>query len=37
MEHEVYGYKLGRREPQSVSDKAASHIYFVEKLVVQSM
>lgn len=37
MVHEVYGYKLGRREHQSVSDKGAGHIYFMEKLVVLSV
>lgn len=37
MVHEVYGYKLGRREHQSVSDKAAGHIYFMGKSEVQSV
>lgn len=34
IEHEVYVYKLDRREHQSVSDKAEGHICFTEKLVV---
>lgn len=37
MEHEVYVYKLGKRDLQSVSAKAAGHSYFTGKLAVLSV